>query len=196
MEETGLPPSRDPDDPIREMLEWWSKVQAIYRKILPLDSIGASTTQSKLSGLAERHTTWGVVGMLLGAINSPWAKYMICGSWIVLVVAIWKVNFSKGPSKQVEIGANIFLSALVGFALIGFWHVIPKPPTIEEEATAIAARMPHPTDKETIKQPESSESDRASEIAALVLKKLPPGPPHRLGYPSCPMIFCVPWSRT
>jgi hypothetical protein len=137
---------REGDDPIEELLLFWSQIQTTLRRF----SSGRGDMpgrQAQLVKFLDSNMTWGSVGLILGAIDSPWAKILLPTAWLVMLASIWRVNFFQGPDKKVEVGGNFILAIFLTFAFLGLWRIVPKPkepPTLKEIADEVSKKITFP----------------------------------------------------
>ncbi len=156
------------DDPLEELLLFWNHIQAALQRVFPDRNVGTAQPP-KLYKFLESHISWGSVGLILGSVESPWAKIWLPIAYIFMVISIWRVNFFSGFQKKVEVAGNFIAVIVLMFAFLGIWHVVPKHATKEEIADEVVRRLqPTVVGMKPTQQPVSD----ASETAELVVKRL------------------------
>jgi hypothetical protein len=128
--------------------------------------------------------TWGAIGMLVGAVVAVVPlNYFFALAWFFIWVAMVRAKFFEGASPWQVIGGNTGLAIVLAFVVYFGYKHCPKPPTLDETATAIARRMPPqkveisqnqpPPQLQVTKSPVYLKSASAADIAEAVLEKLP-----------------------
>jgi hypothetical protein len=89
--------------------------------------------QSPYRRLAESPFIWGAIGMIAGATISvlPMRDFFIAG-WVLI---------GWGCVRELTKGRAALAALVVGATLAVFYHEVPKPPTTDQLAEAIAVRL-------------------------------------------------------
>ena len=125
MSESSPPPFREEEDPLKQAILWWQQIKSIVSGV---GSKPNKTFPAKLWAFGESAITWGAIGMLFGAIIPLTSlKYVFLATWVVLMVAVWRVDFCEGLSKALRVLGNILICMGIGLVLLLLWHITPKP---------------------------------------------------------------------
>lgn len=89
--------------------------------------------RSRYRRLAESPFVWGAIGMIAGATISvlPMRDFFVAGGLLI----------SWGCTRELRKGEAAVAALVVAVVLSVFYHKIPKPPTTDQLAEAIATRI-------------------------------------------------------
>jgi hypothetical protein len=125
MGEIAPEPKSNAEDPLEELVLFWTKINKALLRITP-DRSKLPERQAKLVKLAESHMTWGSVGLLAGSVESPWAKFWMPTACIVMILSVWRVNFLAGPNKKAEVAGNGLIAIILNFCIYRYMECASK----------------------------------------------------------------------
>src|SRR5438094_89570 len=91
---------------------------------------------------ADSPPTGIAIGMFIAATVALPQGWFLIGTWVALCVAVFRTNFfeRKSQCKPLQLVGSSVLSGMLGIAMLGLWHILPKPkdpPTSDEIVAAI-----------------------------------------------------------
>src|SRR5260370_11625335 len=130
-------PTRNASPLWRGVVKFFGQPRDWFRRDRTFDSEPKPT---KLSRLGQSAILWGGIGLLIGAIASPYTmKYLFVLGSFVCVFEVWRVSSFE------HVVGKLVVSVLLISVLSLIWHIVPKPkeaPSLDQEMDAFAKHFP------------------------------------------------------
>jgi hypothetical protein len=91
----------------------------------------------------ESPLLWGAIGLIAGSTASvlPIHYFFVAAGLLICVELVRVFFWNDGEDHVGKILGSAAICSLVAFGLFVFYRVVPKPPTTDELAQAIATRL-------------------------------------------------------